>query len=162
MTNFTASYLGKLRAKVGNRLLLVPGARVVILDASARVLLQLRSDFGLWGLPGGNAEEGDDLQMTVRREAIEELGLEINSLKPFGFASDPKFETVRFPNGDVCQFFVMMFYTEDFMGQPTIGDDESLAVSWFHPTRLPQMLPNMRRSIEAFLEFQKTGQFQMI
>lgn len=58
MDDFVASYMGQLRQLVGPRLLLVPGARIIIEDAEGNILLQKRSDFGVWGLPGGNAEPG--------------------------------------------------------------------------------------------------------
>ena len=41
-------------------------------------------------------------------------------------------------------------------------DDESSAVGWFSVDKLPEMLPNMVRSIEAYLRFRATGKFQMI
>jgi hypothetical protein len=69
---------------------------------------------------------------------------------------------VTFPNGDVCQFFAMMFYTTDYDGDPVVADDESKAVDWIDTDALPAMLPNMRRSIEAFKRFEATGAFQMI
>jgi ADP-ribose pyrophosphatase YjhB (NUDIX family) len=141
---------------------LVPGARVVVKRGDGCVLMQHRSDFDVWGIPGGNAEEGEDLQSIAIRETMEETGLQIWNLKPFGFGSDPKFETVTFPNGDVCQFFAMMFYTTDYDGDPVVADDESKAVDWIDTDALPAMLPNMRRSIEAFKRFEATGAFQMI
>lgn len=56
----------------------------------------------------------------------------------------------------------MMFYTTHYDGVPVVADDESKAVDWVHPSALPVMLPNMRRSIEAFQEFERTGVFQII
>jgi ADP-ribose pyrophosphatase YjhB (NUDIX family) len=162
MPAFADSYLGRLRQVVGDRLLLVPGARIVIEDAEGRILLQRRSDFGMWGLPGGNAEAGEDLAALVRREAAEETGLEISDVQPYGFGCDPRFETVTFPNGDRCQFFAMMFYTRMFRGTPKISDDESTGLDWFSTDRLPNMLPNMRRSVEAYGRYLATREFQMI
>jgi len=159
---FSESYLGKLRAKVGSGTILVPGARVVVTREDGHVLMQHRSDFDVWGIPGGNAEEGEDLESIAIRETLEETGIRIWNLLPFGFGSDPAFETVTFPNGDVCQFFAMMFYTSHYEGTPIVADDESKAVEWIDPSNLPVMLPNMRRSIEAFQEFERTRVFQMI
>ena len=56
--SFADSYLGRLRQLVGNRLVLVPGARIIIERDDGRILLHKRTDFDIWGLPGGNAEEG--------------------------------------------------------------------------------------------------------
>jgi 8-oxo-dGTP pyrophosphatase MutT (NUDIX family) len=160
---FEESYVGKLRSLVGSRCLLIPGARLIISRGDGFVLLQHRSDFSVWGLPGGNAEEGEDLTEVITREALEETGLRIKNPKPFGFGGNPEFETVEFPNGDVCQFFVMMFYTTEFDGH-IMGDGfETLDLRWFDPNNLPEkMLENMRRSVEAYLAFTKTGSFQMI
>lgn len=163
MAGFADTYLGRLRAVVGDRLVLMPGARIVIEDAQGRILLQERSDFRLWGVPGGNAEEGESLTSIIVREAEEETGLLVRDPRPFGFASDPAFETITYPNGHRCQYFVMMFYTRDFVGEARVADDESCAVGWFSPDQLPQaMLPSMRRTIEAYVAFGRTGEFQML
>jgi 8-oxo-dGTP pyrophosphatase MutT (NUDIX family) len=160
--SFADSYLGRLRSLVGSRCLLVPGARVVITRQDGSILLQHRSDFALWGLPGGNAEEGEDLADVVVRETFEETGLRIQNPIPFGFGSDPKYETIEFPNGDVCQFFVMMFVTSDYSGIIQTDNAETLGLRWFRPDDLPPMLGNMHRSVEAYVAFKATGRFQMI
>jgi 8-oxo-dGTP pyrophosphatase MutT (NUDIX family) len=162
VTHFNDSYLGKLRQLVGSQLLLVPGTRIIIENALRQILLQKRSDFKIWGLPGGNAEPGEGLFTVIAREVLEETGLIIEDVKAFGFGCDPDLETIKFPNGDECQFFVLNFYTRTFSGELTIMDDESLAVEWFAMDRLPHMLPNMEASVRAYQEFCRGGQFQMI
>jgi ADP-ribose pyrophosphatase YjhB (NUDIX family) len=160
--SFADSYLGQLRAVVGDRMLLVPGARIVIEDSEGRILLQHRSDFGIWGLPGGNAEIGETLEAMIVREVLEETGLTIAKPIPFGFASDPRYETFTFPNGHRCQFFGMLFATRDYSGTLHVADDESLALDWFRRDALPEMLSNHDRTIEAYDRFAATGAFQLI
>ncbi|TPJ38655.1 NUDIX domain-containing protein [Mesorhizobium sp. B2-5-13] len=160
--SFADSYLGQLRALIGDRLVLMPGARIVIERADGSILLQKRTDFGLWGLPGGNAEEGEGLEAVVVREVLEETGLVVRDIEPFGFGCNPRYETVQFPNGDRAQFFALIFYTRAFEGEAAVADDESSAVEWFALDSLPEMLPNMARSVEAYLRFKTTGEFQMI
>lgn len=159
--SFEESYLGQLRALVGNRLLLVPGTRIVIQNPEEEILLQLRSDFGLWGLPGGNAEPGEGLPEVIEREVLEETGLRIEDARPFGFASDPERESFTFPNGHMAQFFVLNFCTSSFSGSLCADDEETRQLAWFGTSELPEMLPNMKRSIEAFLAFKRTGEFQL-
>jgi ADP-ribose pyrophosphatase YjhB (NUDIX family) len=158
MTSFADSYVGQLRRVVGCRRLLVPGARIVIENTKAEVLLQKRSDFDVWGLPGGNAEEGEALEATIAREVTEETGLELLEFKPFGFGCDPLIETFTFPNGDRCQYFVLNYFSRSFRGVPRVGDDESTAIQWFSLAALPPMLPNMLRSVEAYVKFSLLGQ----
>ena len=160
--SFEESYLGKIRQLVGSQLLLVPGARIVVQDLDERVLLQRRSDLGLWGLPGGNAEPGENLASVVVREVFEETALTIANPEPFGFGCNPEIETVTFPNGDICQFFVLNFFTKTFSGNLAMLDGESLALEWFETSDLPEMLPNMKASIAAYEAHCSTGRFQMI
>lgn len=162
MTDFASSYVGRLRTLVGPRLLLVPGARIVIENPAGQILLQKRSDFGVWGLPGGNAEEGEGLEDVIVREVAEETGLNVSDVRPFGFGCNPAFETFTFSNGDRCQYFVMMFYTRTFRGVPKQDGKESTDLDWFSISALPEMLPNMRRSVEAYDLFLSSGEFQMI
>nr|WP_275448378.1 NUDIX domain-containing protein [Mesorhizobium sp. IRAMC:0171] len=147
---------------VGSRLVLVPGARIVIEREDGCILLHKRTDFDRWGLPGGSAEEGENIETIIIREVAEETGLAVRDVKPFAFGSDPRYETFEFPNGDRTQFFALIFYTRSFAGDAAVMDDESSAVGWFAPDALPDMLSNMARSVEAYLRFKKTGEFQMI
>lgn len=162
MAGFAESYLGRLRQQVGDRLILMPGSRLVVEDIQGRVLLQQRSDFGLWGVPGGAPEEGEDLTSSLLRELKEETGLEATQAIPFGFASDPAFETITFPNGHQCQYFILLYVVRNFQGQARVADEESHAVAWFEPDALPPMLPNMRRTVEACMRFKHSGEFQTL
>jgi len=159
---FQDSYLGKLREIIGDRLVLMPGCRIVIENPHGQVLLQQRSDFGRWGLPGGSAEPGESISTVIIREVKEETGLTVRAVRPFGYASDPEFETWTYPNGHQCQFFSLMVFTRTFEGDLAALDGESLRLDWFAPDTLPDMLPNMRRAIEAYRRFRETGEFQMI
>ncbi|HIF58667.1 MAG TPA: hypothetical protein EYQ26_04130 [Rhodospirillales bacterium] len=52
--NFSDSYLGKLRKKIGHDLLHVPGSGILIENFDGKILLQKRSDLGIWDMPGGS------------------------------------------------------------------------------------------------------------
>lgn len=162
MSDFANSYLGRLRAVVGSRRLLVPSAGVVIEDDRGRVLFGLRSDFHIWGLPGGMADEGEDIVACIERETYEETGLRIADPVPFGFASSPVTEAWTYPNGDVCHCFTMLFTTTRFSGVPTGDGDETLRLEWFEPGALPPVLQTATLAIDAFLRWRRTGTFQMI
>jgi ADP-ribose pyrophosphatase YjhB (NUDIX family) len=162
MSGFAQSYLGRLRAVVGSRLLLVPGMRIVIENPEGRILFQQRSDFGTWGLPGGVPDEGEHPNDTIVRETLEETGLEVLDAKPFGFACDPAHEVWTYPNGDQCHYYTLLYVARAYRGEPRVADNESLAVGWFEPDALPEVLPCMARTVEAYGRWKGTGEFQMI
>ena len=160
---FSDSYLGKLRKIVGSRLILIPGARIVVHDRLERVLLELRSDFKRWGLPGGHQEVGDSSAETAIREVFEETGLRITKLQVFGIASDPRHETIRFPNGDRTQSVSILFHARKPRGEPKFDPRETLELGWFPLDKLPaNLMPNSRRTLKAFQRYRKAGTFQMI
>ncbi|NNM74794.1 NUDIX domain-containing protein [Enterovirga aerilata] len=162
MSDFARSYLGQLRAAVGSRLLLVPGMRIVVEREDGAVLLQLRSDYRLWGLPGGVPDEGEGADETVIRETLEETGIQVLEPKPFGFACDPAHEVWTYPNGDRCHYFTLLYAARRFTGELIGANDESLQVGWFEPADLPPLLPVMRRTLDAYARHRRTGEFQMI
>ena len=160
---FSQSYLGKLRKVVGRRLILVPGARIVVHDRLGRVLLELRKDFRRWGLPGGHQEVGDSSADTAVREVFEETGLRINRPLVFGIASDPRHETIRFPNGDRTQSVSVLFHAKKPRGDARFDPNETLELGWFALDALPEaVMPNSARTLRAFRRYRRTGAFQMI
>jgi 8-oxo-dGTP pyrophosphatase MutT (NUDIX family) len=94
---------------VGTRQLILPGAAAIVTDAERRVLLLQRADTGGWGLPGGFMEPGESLEETVRREVLEEVGLELDELTLMNVFSGPD-QYYRYPNGDQV-FNVTAVYT---------------------------------------------------
>ncbi len=68
------------------RLIVVPVAK----DSLNRVLLcRMAPDRGVfpgrWALPGGGVEDGERIEDALRREIIEELGVELESAEPLFF-----------------------------------------------------------------------------
>lgn len=65
-------YIRKMRALVGHELIVVVGTSAVICNERGEVLLQHRSDNGLWGIPGGVLDPGEDPAVGIIREVREE------------------------------------------------------------------------------------------
>jgi 8-oxo-dGTP pyrophosphatase MutT (NUDIX family) len=161
--SFRDSYLFPIRQKIGNELLLLPGASCLFVDAAGRILLERRSDFGTWGIPAGSPEPGEDIAAAIRREMLEEIGIEFGRIIPYGFASDPKSKTLTYPNGHRCQYFVMMFYADWPDGAVPVVSEESFEFDWFAPDALPAaIMPSTPISVAAYLRFRETGQFQLV
>lgn len=69
------------------------GVFALITDNDGRLLVSERTDGKGWNLPGGRVEEGETDQETARREALEELGLEIEVCEQVGVPLEFKEDT---------------------------------------------------------------------
>jgi 8-oxo-dGTP pyrophosphatase MutT (NUDIX family) len=121
-----------------------PSVSAVIFDRRRRLLLQQRSDGGQWGLPGGSVEIGESLAAAVAREVLEETGLIVVPRRLVGVYSDPALQVVRYPNGN-CWHYVNVCFECMVRGGELTTCDETLALDWVSPRRLPAtLLPNHR------------------
>ena len=121
-----------------------PSVSAVIFDRRGRLLLQQRSDGGQWGLPGGSVEVGESVTAAVAREVLEETGLRVTVRRLIGVYSEPALQVVRYPNGTVWHYVNLCFECVRRSGQLTLCD-ETLALDYFAPRRLPAtLLPNHR------------------
>ncbi|MDD4409425.1 MAG: NUDIX hydrolase [Candidatus Pacebacteria bacterium] len=73
-------------------------ARAVILDEDGKIFLQYVSKYGYYKLPGGGIEVGEMEQQALKREILEEVGIEIDIDKEIGM-------TIEYRNEiDILQF----------------------------------------------------------
>jgi ADP-ribose pyrophosphatase YjhB (NUDIX family) len=114
-----------------------PSVSAVIFDDRRRLLLQQRSDGGQWGLPGGSVEIGESVSDAVKREVHEETGLAVTPRRLIGVYSNPGLQVVRYPNGNVWHYVNLCFECAVRGGELTTCD-ETLALDWFSPGRLPR------------------------
>jgi 8-oxo-dGTP pyrophosphatase MutT (NUDIX family) len=126
-----------LRAMVGHYPLWLPGVTALVVDERGLVLMGQRSDSGLWALPSGIPEPGEEMAVACEREVLEETGVgvevqELISIQTVG--------PVSYPNGDVSSYVDHFFRCRPVCGTAHVGDDESLAVGWFPVDGLPQPL----------------------
>lgn len=75
------------------------GTCVIPLLPDGRIVLVKRRDNGLWACPGGMVDWGEDIPSTVKRELIEETGLELIKINRLvGVYSevdrDPRFHSI--------------------------------------------------------------------
>ena len=97
-------YVKWLRSHVGPRKIFLPFVTVILRDGRGRVMLQRRTDFDFWGLPGGVLEMDEDIEGGARRELLEETGLKAGPLRLVGIYTDPRYDLL-YPNGDQVQQF---------------------------------------------------------
>lgn len=77
------------------------GVGLIIHNIDGDILLERRSDNGLWGLPGGRIEPGESLLQTALREAEEETGLTIDVTRLLGVYSGPEDRIVSYSDNVV-------------------------------------------------------------
>src|SRR5690606_4430322 len=119
------------------------GVAVIILSKENQVLLQKRSDVGLWGIPSGHIEIGETVSEAAIREVKEETNLDISIKKLIGVYSDPHSQVFEYPNGKVVHFITTCFLAGITGGELKYHSDESLAMKFFEPYKLPNDLLKM-------------------
>ena len=130
------------------------GVGVIIMDSDNRILLERRSDNGLWGLSGGAIDPGETIINAAMREAKEETNLDIEITGMVGVYSDPADgRIVTYPdNGDV-RHLVDVILTAKVISGKMRKSHESLDLSFFHRESLPSDIARPAlRPIHDFLE----------
>lgn len=114
-----------------------PGVSAVILDGDGRVLLQQRTDNGMWGLPGGAVEFGESVLEALHREVMEETGLTVEVERLIGVYSSPDIhQIITYPDGNVFHFVSTCFACRPTGGTLTLGEETS-GLAWFAPSAWP-------------------------
>ncbi|TCZ79267.1 NUDIX domain-containing protein [Paenibacillus albiflavus] len=91
------------------RIIVTGGA--IIRDQHNRILLQRRSDYGNWGLPGGGMEAGESIEQTMIREVLEETGLHVMQHELYGIYSGERMQ-YRYPDGNEVVFVMFIFHAQ--------------------------------------------------
>jgi ADP-ribose pyrophosphatase YjhB (NUDIX family) len=152
------SYLGKLRARVGDDgVLLFVGARAVLRDDAGRVLLIRRRDNGYWAMPAGALELGESIAEAAAREVHEETGLTTTGLTPFALYSGAA-HTVTNEWGHTYQLHVTAFRVDGWHGELVTTTDETTDARFFPVDALPDPLSgSVTECLADLAEFEKTG-----
>lgn len=106
------------------------GVHVVVIRENS-VLLAKRTDFEVWGLPGGEIETGETPAEAATREVLEETGLKVRLTRLVGLYTKPQWITVNSTNA--------VFAAEVIEGDLTTSD-ETLEVKFFERNALPETL----------------------
>ncbi len=130
----------RLRRQVGTDLLWLPAVSGVVLDDDDRLLLTHRVDNGLWGLPGGILDPGEQPATGLVREIREETGVDVEVL---ALTSAISGTVIEHGNGDLAQYLVLAFRCRPLGGTVDgahAADDENHDVRWFGLDDLPRPL----------------------
>jgi 8-oxo-dGTP pyrophosphatase MutT (NUDIX family) len=132
-----SDYIRRLRERIGNMKIVMPGVRGLLFNDRGELLLQKRGDFLNWGLPAGVVDLGDSAVDALKHEVKEETGLTVIRAEPFGLYSDPKY-SVTYPNGDEVQTFTIAFLVREWSGELAVDGEEVVDVDFFPIDDLPR------------------------
>jgi len=125
-----SGYMQHLREKIGNDLLLLPSAAVVIHDEQMRMLLCLHHDKRIWVAPGGLIEPGEQPADAAVRETWEETGLIVELTGLLGVYGGPDL-LINYPNGDKAAYIGTIFRGRAVGGSLRADGEETLDVRYF-------------------------------
>ncbi|WP_240405294.1 NUDIX hydrolase [Lactobacillus crispatus] len=94
------NYIKTLRQKVGHEPIILNFAGGILANSKNEILLQKRSDFNAWGLPGGALEFGESAPKACVREFLDESGLKVRTKSLLGVSTN---FIQHYPNQDVAQ-----------------------------------------------------------
>ena len=122
-----------------------------IVQRPPRVLLGMKKrgfGAGRWNGFGGKLDPGETVEVAMRREMREEVGIELQNLDKIGILD---FEFQGKP--EILQ--VHIFRSDDFSGEPL--ESEEMKPQWFHADEIPfdQMWPDDRHWLPLFLSGKK-------
>lgn len=158
MTN----YIKHIRSKIGHEKFIQPAARIIVENEKGQVLMFRRVDNGSWGIPAGSLEENETIKACIIREVYEETGIQIIDCQVIGISSNPKNETVTYPNGDVIQYFTIEFYSNNWTGSIHPIDASEVKSASFEEIGMLQQLPkNEQHTFESLAYFRKHQQIKL-
>ena len=149
-----ADYILDLRKTVGHRCLLQVGASVILEDRQGRILLEKRTDNGLWGYPGGGTELDERVEDAAQRELFEETGLTAGEMTLFGVFSGPETHYV-YPNGDEVSNVDVVFLCRNWTGTIRPQEEEVSEIRFFSAADMPpveQLSPPIRPALLKWRE----------
>ena len=102
-------------------------------------------------------EEGESIEECIKREVREETGLEIITMNVIGISSNPKVESVEYPNGDKIQYFTIEFYSNQWKGNLNINDEAEIkSVQFMNSENIEKLPPNELSTFISLSYFRET------
>jgi ADP-ribose pyrophosphatase YjhB (NUDIX family) len=155
LPDFESSYIGQLRERAPDMPLILPAVRAILKDADGRILLVQRADNRSWSLPAGGVEQGESVMDCLRREVLEETGLEVLQATAICFYSEPRF-TYTNSQGFTYQRFSLAFRVDLWEGHLLQQTDETVSARFFLPESLPEIPAHHKETLDDLDRFTGT------
>lgn len=145
------AYISDLRTKAGHMPLVLATVAGAILNDDHQVLLQERTDTGNWSFPGGYMGFGETFHQTLKRELLEDSGMEVEPVKILA-TLDGAADTFHYPNGDVVQPVTVFYLVKTVGGEPiTNRTNETVRTKWFDVDHTPKMFNSQNEQMARIL-----------
>lgn len=132
-----------------------------------KVLLVKHKKLGLWLPVGGHIEEGETPEQALHREAMEEVGLEIEILSDPGIEScdenvcmllmphHMQLELIKQGKEEEHQHIDLIFFCRAKKGEERLNEQEHHSLEWFSLKELesPEITHNVRVLAKKAIEF---------
>lgn len=145
-------YISDLRKYVGHAPLIHAAASVIVEREDGRILLQKRTDNGMWGYAGGAVELFESVEDTARRELFEETGLTALSLELFGIFSGEEQHYI-YPNGDEVCTIDIVYICREWSGELKPQASEVSELRFVDISDMPVLSPPIRYPMKKYTEY---------
>jgi 8-oxo-dGTP pyrophosphatase MutT (NUDIX family) len=128
------------------------GVSVIVCGDDGRILLEQRSDCGMWGLLGGAVDPGESVTETAVREVREESGFDVQITGFVGVYSEPADRIIVYPDGAIRQLVDIVLEARITGGSLRISH-ESERLDFFALDQLPneeETIPPTRQPLADF------------
>ena len=118
----------------------IPGVGAIVVSKNG-ILLARRDKppgTGLWSIPGGGVELGENQKESVLREVLEETGIVCEVLELVGTADLITLDET----GRIEFHFLLNHYLARAITEDTTPEFPEGEVGWFHPDELPKDMVN--------------------
>jgi 8-oxo-dGTP pyrophosphatase MutT (NUDIX family) len=129
----------------------MPSVAALIRNDDGRILFVQHVE-GRWQLPGGAVDPGERPAEAMRRECLEEAGIEVEPIRIAGVFGGPEYR-ITYANGDETGWVVTVFEARIAAGEPAASDDETQAIGWFRPEQIDalEVAPSTRETLRCVL-----------
>lgn len=146
-------YIPYMRKMIGHKRMLTVGLCCLILNEKNQLLLEKRTDNGLYCIPGGSLDFDETVIEGVKREVREETGVILREVSLFMIQSGNKMQ-LSYPNGDVTDYMDLCFIARVDSKDIDLNkehDDESSLIAFYDLDKLPKE-EELLRGTKAMLD----------
>lgn len=153
-------YIKYIRKMIGHNELMAVGVCVFLINENEELLLEKRSDNGMYSIPGGALDMGEKVKEGALRELKEETGIELDDLKFVGILSGEESRMI-YPNSDITYYTDVCFFarvSKDIKIKPL--DNESSDIRFYKLSEVPydKLLKMDQRLFDIYLKTKFEGE----